>query len=66
MYRGPGAPATGPQHHYTFEIYALDTKLDVAATADAFETRTNVMKAIAGTHPRQGRLRRIVPPAAIS
>ena len=29
VYRGPGAPATGPQHHYTFEIYALDTKLDV-------------------------------------
>ena len=48
QYRGPGAPATGPQHHYTFEIYALDTKLDVAATADAFETRTNVMKAAQG------------------
>ena len=48
MYRGPGAPATGPLHHYTFEIYALDTKLDVAATADAFETRANVMKAIQG------------------
>src|ERR1043165_5719179 len=27
-YRGPGAPATGPLHHYTFEVYALDTKLD--------------------------------------
>jgi len=48
VYRGPGAPATGPQHHYTFEIYALDTKLDVVATADAFETRTNVMKAVQG------------------
>jgi phosphatidylethanolamine-binding protein (PEBP) family uncharacterized protein len=48
QYRGPGAPATGPQHHYTFEIYALDTKLDVVATADAFETRNNVMKAIQG------------------
>ena len=48
VYRGPGAPATGPQHHYTFEIYALDTKLDVAATADAFETRANVMKAMQG------------------
>ena len=23
VYRGPGAPATGPQHHYTFEIFAL-------------------------------------------
>ena len=48
QYRGPGAPATGPQHHYTFEIYALDTKLDVVATADAFETRANVMKAVQG------------------
>jgi Raf kinase inhibitor-like YbhB/YbcL family protein len=48
VYRGPGAPATGPQHHYTFEIYALDTKLDVTATADAFETRANVMKAMQG------------------
>jgi Raf kinase inhibitor-like YbhB/YbcL family protein len=48
VYRGPGAPATGPQHHYTFEIYALDTKLDVQGTADAFETRAMVMKAMQG------------------
>jgi len=48
VYRGPGAPATGPMHHYTFEIYALDTKLDVPAAADAFETRANVMKAMQG------------------
>ena len=48
MYRGPGAPATGPQHHYMFEIYALDTKLDVQPAADAFETRANVMKAMQG------------------
>ena len=48
VYRGPGAPANGPPHHYVFEIYALDTKLDVQPAADAFETRTNVMKAIQG------------------
>ena len=48
VYRGPGAPATGPMHHYTFEIYALDAKIDVPAAADAFETRTNVMKAMQG------------------
>jgi Raf kinase inhibitor-like YbhB/YbcL family protein len=48
VYRGPGAPATGPLHHYVFEIFALDTKLDVTATADAFETRTAVMKALQG------------------
>ena len=48
VYRGPGAPANGPLHHYTFELFALDTKLDVKPTADAFETRANVMKAMQG------------------
>jgi Raf kinase inhibitor-like YbhB/YbcL family protein len=48
MYRGPGAAANGPKHHYMFEIYALDTMLDVQPSADAFETRANVMKAIQG------------------
>ena len=48
MYRGPGAPANGPMHHYMFEVFALDTKLDVQPSADAFETRANVMKAIQG------------------
>src|SRR5262245_35403125 len=48
VYRGPGAPATGPQHHYMFELYALDTMLNVEPAADAFETRANVMKAIQG------------------
>jgi Raf kinase inhibitor-like YbhB/YbcL family protein len=48
VYRGPGAGANGPKHHYTFELYALDTMIDVQPTADAFETRANVMKAIQG------------------
>lgn len=48
VYRGPGAPATGPLHHYTFEVFALDAKLDVRPTADAFETRTNVLSAMQG------------------
>ncbi len=48
VYRGPGAPANGPPHHYMFELFALDTKLDVKPTADAFETRANVMKAMQG------------------
>ncbi len=48
VYRGPGAAATGPRHHYMFELYALDTKLDVLPTADAFETRRNVMNAMQG------------------
>jgi Raf kinase inhibitor-like YbhB/YbcL family protein len=48
VYRGPGAPATGPRHHYTFELFALDTKLDVQPGTDAFETRTAILKAIQG------------------
>src|SRR5246127_262102 len=48
MYRGPGAAANGPLHHYVFELYALDTKLDVKPSSDAFEARANVMKAIQG------------------
>src|SRR5215212_6394897 len=48
VYRGPGAPATGPMHHYTFEIYAVDTKIDLPAGNDAWDTRTAVMKAMQG------------------
>jgi Raf kinase inhibitor-like YbhB/YbcL family protein len=48
VYRGPGAPATGPLHHYVFELFALDAKLEVRPSADAFETRANVLKAMQG------------------
>src|SRR6185369_14967467 len=48
VYRGPGAPADGPQHHYVIELFALDTKLEVRPSADAFETRANVLKAMQG------------------
>jgi Raf kinase inhibitor-like YbhB/YbcL family protein len=48
VYRGPGAPAVGPVHHYTFELYALDTKIDVQPGADAWETRTKVWAAMNG------------------
>ena len=48
VYRGPGAPANGPRHHYMIEIYALDATIDVQPTADAFETRANVFKAMQG------------------
>ena len=48
-YMGPGAPA-GPYHHYTFELYALDTKLDVpqATPQQAAATRTAIMDAMEG------------------
>lgn len=48
VFRGPGAPANGPRHHYTFELFALDTKLDVQPGTDPFATRTEIMKAIQG------------------
>jgi Raf kinase inhibitor-like YbhB/YbcL family protein len=43
-YMGPGAGAAGPYHHYTWELYALDIKLDL--TPDA--TRVDVLKAVDG------------------
>lgn len=42
-YMPPGAPA-GPYHHYIFELYGLDTKLDVGPDA----TRADVLKALDG------------------
>ena len=48
VYRGPGAPATGPLHHYIIEVFALDTTPDVKPTEDAFETRAAVLKALSG------------------
>src|SRR4029078_7661456 len=48
LYRGPGAGANCPFHHYMFELFALDIMLDVQPTADAFETRANIMKALQG------------------
>ena len=48
-YRAPGAPATAPMHHYVFEIFALDTKVDVPANAaDPFDTRAKVLAAMQG------------------
>ena len=48
-YMGPGAPA-GPYHHYTFELYALDTKLDIAMPqpAQAADTRNAIVNAMDG------------------
>jgi Raf kinase inhibitor-like YbhB/YbcL family protein len=43
-YAPPGAPATGPYHHYTFYLFALDIKLDLGADA----TRDDVMHAMDG------------------
>ena len=48
-YMGPGAPP-GPYHHYTFELYALDTKLEVpqGTAQQTAATRTAVIDAMDG------------------
>jgi len=43
-FMGPGAPAAGPDHHYTFELFALDTKLDLGPDA----SRADVLAAMEG------------------
>lgn len=43
-YLGPGAPAPGPHHHYTWMLYALDTKLTLGPDA----TRADVVNAMNG------------------
>jgi len=55
-YRGPGAPAAGPLHHYILELYALDTVLDVKVepqgpqdpNPNAQTVRAAVFQAMAG------------------
>lgn len=65
-YRGPAAPASGPEHHYVFELYALDAWVDVPAVGQSpAATRAAVTAAMAG-HVRAkgvftGRYRRPAP-----
>jgi hypothetical protein len=52
-YRGPAAPPTGPAHTYVFELFALDTLLDVPAVTPGQQiqpavTRAAVVAAMAG------------------
>lgn len=48
-YRGPAAPASGPAHHYLFELYALDITLSIPPAAmSPAATREAVMRAMAG------------------
>jgi len=49
FYRGPGAAADGPAHHYVFELYALDTAVDVPAVGQSpAQTRAAILNAMAG------------------
>src|SRR5262249_41354643 len=48
-YRGPAAPASGPPHHYLFELFAVDTLIDVQAVgATPQATRAAVTTAMLG------------------
>jgi Raf kinase inhibitor-like YbhB/YbcL family protein len=48
-YRGPAAPSTGPAHHYLYELYALDTTLDIPAVGQSPPlTRAALIAAMAG------------------
>ncbi len=49
-YRGPGALAAGPAHHYVFELFALDVPVDVPAVGapPPPQTRAAVVAAMAG------------------
>jgi Raf kinase inhibitor-like YbhB/YbcL family protein len=55
-YRGPGAPASGPLHHYVMELYALDTMLDIKVNPQGSQDpnpnvqaiRTSIMQAMVG------------------
>jgi Raf kinase inhibitor-like YbhB/YbcL family protein len=62
-YRGPAAPATGPAHHYIFELYALDATINVqpvgmtpaatrAAVLDAVKTHVRGKAVLIGTYRR--------------
>jgi hypothetical protein len=44
VYMGPGAPP-GPYHHYVFELYALDTTLDISPDT---ATRDDLLRAMNG------------------
>lgn len=43
-YRGPGAPPGPRYHHYVFELYALDTTLDLPSSA----SRPELLEAMEG------------------
>jgi len=48
-YRGPAAAASGSPHHYVFELFALDSMVDVPAVgATPQQTRAAVIVAMAG------------------
>jgi Raf kinase inhibitor-like YbhB/YbcL family protein len=62
-FMGPGAPAAGPDHHYTFELFALDTKLDLGPDATRQQVLDAMQGHIVGKAAMVGRFHRPQPPA---
>lgn len=59
-YTGPGAPP-GPDHHYLFEFYALNVKLDLPVTASRPELLEAVKGHIVGKTTYVGRFHGTAP-----
>lgn len=57
-YMGPGAGPAGPYHHYTFELYALDTKLDLTSDATLPQLLSAVDGHVLGKGVLEGRFHR--------
>jgi Raf kinase inhibitor-like YbhB/YbcL family protein len=51
-YRGPGAQADGPAHHYVFELFALDTLVDVPAVGQSPAATWDAVRAAMSGHVR--------------
>ena len=51
-YRGPGAAASGPPHHYLFELYALDTTITVPAVGQTPTQTRAAVEAAMSDHVR--------------
>jgi Raf kinase inhibitor-like YbhB/YbcL family protein len=54
-YLGPGAPAPGPLHHYAFELFALDTALELDESATRAEVLIGIDEHILGKSVLVGR-----------
>ena len=60
VYRGPGAPASGPLHHYTFELLRARHEAGRAGRRRRVGDPHRGLEGDAGPRARQGRLRRAV------
>jgi len=63
-YMGPGAPPGPRYHHYVFEFYALNTKLDLPATASRAELLEAMKGKVIAKAAYVGRFRGTAAPGA--